>query len=87
MTIPFSFVKMDRSLLLTAMESSDGRKTFLHMADMLHHLGFEIVCEGVETEEQKELVMAAGIEHIQGFMYSKPLCREDYIRFLEEHSA
>ena len=32
-----------------------------------------VVAEGVETEEQKQMVIDLGVEQIQGYYYSKPL--------------
>jgi sensor c-di-GMP phosphodiesterase-like protein len=38
-----------------------------------------IVCEGVETSKQKELILANGGIVVQGFYYSKPLSISDFI--------
>jgi EAL domain-containing protein (putative c-di-GMP-specific phosphodiesterase class I) len=35
-------------------------------------MGFEIIAEGIETQNQLDLVRAAGITHAQGYFLGKP---------------
>ncbi len=45
---------------------------------MVKGLGYRVICEGVETEEQIEILKQAGCEEAQGYWFSKPLPMEDY---------
>ena len=45
--------------------------------DLAHHLGIEVMMEGVETAEQLETLKSWGCRFVQGFYYSKPLSPED----------
>ena len=47
--------------------------------------GLHILVEGVETEEQDKLVKAAGVEYIQGFLYSKPVPEKEYLKILQKY--
>jgi EAL domain-containing protein (putative c-di-GMP-specific phosphodiesterase class I) len=40
------------------------------------------VAEGVETEEQFEIVKSMGIDYVQGFLFSKPLPEEEVDKLL-----
>ena len=47
----------------------------------------KILVEGVETEKQDELVKDAGVDFIQGFLYSKPLPMNTYLDLLRKQKA
>ncbi len=82
LSMPVGIIKIDRTLLLNAMDSESGRIVFERLCEMLHNMGKKIVCEGVETAEQDAFVKANGIEYIQGFLYAKPVPKEAYLDFL-----
>lgn len=50
---------------------------------MIRNLGYQIICEGVETDEQIEILRQIGCDEIQGYWYSKPLSMEDYKELLQ----
>ena len=79
-------MKIDRSMLL-ASEGSERMQTVLRqMIELGHALGMRVICEGIETEEQEELLIACGCEYGQGFLYGKPMRRADYEAFLKTHA-
>ena len=53
------------------------------LIDMIRDLGYQIICEGVETDEQIEILRQIGCDEIQGYWYSKPLSMEDYKELLQ----
>ena len=63
------------------MENSTSALAVKNMVRTFQELGMKVVAEGVETEEQKQLVIDFGIDQIQGFYYSKPLAEEDFCGF------
>ncbi len=48
------------------------------MIIMAHKLGLQVVAEGVETEQQKALLMAAGCDFAQGYLFSRPLPENEF---------
>lgn len=54
-----------------------------HMVHAFNDLGMSVVAEGVETEEQKQMVIDLGVEQIQGYYYSKPLPGDEMEGFLK----
>lgn len=68
----FDTVKIDRSLLMDV-ESNRKNKTVLkHTVKMLKDLNLETVMEGVETEEQVEVLRELSCEIVQGYYYGRP---------------
>lgn len=67
---PVNFVKIDRSITLRA-EKERGFAILKGMIDTVHAMGLEALCEGVETEEQRDTVIRAGCDYIQGFYFSR----------------
>ncbi|WP_076584909.1 EAL domain-containing protein [Vibrio ostreicida] len=49
-------------------------KTIIHLAQKL---GLKVVAEGVETQEELDILSDLGIDYIQGYFFSKPLSLED----------
>ncbi len=79
--LPISTLKIDK---LFVDEIGDGQDILLgDIIQLGRHLNLKTVAEGVETEEQREFLMAAQCDAIQGYHYSRPLRESDLFRFLE----
>jgi diguanylate cyclase (GGDEF)-like protein/PAS domain S-box-containing protein len=50
---------------------------------MAHKLGLKVIAEGVETEQQKNLLATAGCDYWQGYLFSRPLPPEEFEKLLE----
>ena len=82
-SLPFSAIKMDRSLVLAMEEGKKGVSLFFDLVSTFKGVGFNILVEGVETNLQNKLVERAGVDYIQGFLYSRPLPEEECIDLLK----
>jgi EAL domain-containing protein (putative c-di-GMP-specific phosphodiesterase class I) len=65
-------VKIDRELLLQADGNPRVRKILPKVVDIIHDLDAQVVCEGIETRQQQELAVSAGVDLLQGFGLAKP---------------
>lgn len=52
---------------------------------LAHGLGMKVVAEGVETADQVELLKEMECDNIQGFYYSRPLPKAEFVKKLEEN--
>ena len=67
-----SIVKIDKSITQNATEKNG----FLIMKNIIHtakDLGFQTLCEGVETEEHRRICVEAGCDMLQGFYFYRPM--------------
>ena len=82
-SLPFSTIKMDRSLVLAMEEGQKGVSLFFDLVSTFKSVGFKILVEGVETNNQNYLVERAGVDYIQGFLYSRPLPPGECVELLK----
>jgi len=82
--LPFSTIKIDRSLVLMAEESKKGEHLFANLISTFKDAGLNILVEGVETNNQNYFVEKAGADYIQGFLYSRPLPESECIELLNK---
>lgn len=74
----FDVLKLDRSLILDLVHNEGNRIVVQSILDMCKRMGIQTVAEGVESEEQKNLLQSFGCPTIQGYYYSRPLQRAVY---------
>ncbi len=86
-SLPFSTIKMDRSLVLAMEEGQKGVSLFFDLVSTFKGVGFNILVEGVETNNQNYLVERAGVDYIQGFLYSRPLPPTECVDLLKRTSS
>ncbi len=80
---PVDIVKIDRSFVSRI---GQGANTAIlkGLVAMRDSMGFEIIAEGVETQEQLDRVQALGISHAQGFLLGEPGPGDHWERILSE---
>jgi signal transduction histidine kinase/EAL domain-containing protein (putative c-di-GMP-specific phosphodiesterase class I)/CheY-like chemotaxis protein len=69
----FSTLKIDRSFVERCLEDTASAAIIHAVIAVGRSLGMQVVCEGVETEEQSKFLRTAGVHLIQGYVYSRPL--------------
>ena len=84
--IPFGTIKLDRSLILAAMDNEKSAGLVKNITRSFQDLGCSVVAEGVETKEQNQFVKDCQIDFVQGFYYAKPMPEKDVIEFLKHNT-
>ena len=76
----FDVVKMDRSLL-TGITCDEQAAVFYHsIVTVMQNMGYIIVAEGAETEEEVNLLREWGVDMVQGYYFSRPLPEAELLR-------
>ncbi len=83
--LPFSIIKIDKSLI-DIIDSPDGLAIIKHTIGMMKDIKKEIVAEGVEDKETLEKLEELGCDYIQGFYFSKPLPKDEFIEFIKKNN-
>ncbi len=74
--LPADNLKIDRSFIQDITEDADARAIVTGIMALAHSLRMKVVAEGVETPAQRDLLIEAGCDYLQGFLYSKPVPAE-----------
>ena len=85
--IPFGTVKLDKSLVWVSEKNKKSALAVKNLSHTFQELGMTVVAEGVETEEQRKLVVDFGIDQIQGFYYAKPMPEDQMEDFMIRHKS
>lgn len=78
------YLKIDRSFIQNIQPHNSDLVLCEAMIVMAHTLGIKVIAEGVETEQQRQLLLDMGCDFAQGYFYSRPLSAE---RFAERWLA
>ena len=84
MQLPFSAIKLDRSLLSKVCEDPRSANFYHSIVSSFQNMGFHVISEGVETDAEVKLLSDYGVDMIQGFYFSKPLPPEKLLDLLEK---
>lgn len=71
--MPFRQLKIDRSFIRGAQDDPNRAKLLAGMVALARGLDLQVIAEGVETEEELDLVRALGCDAVQGFYFAKPV--------------
>ena len=75
--LPFDQLKVDRSFVSSITQKRKSRKIVSAVASLGQSLGLTTVAEGIETQEQAEMMLGLGCELGQGYFYGRPMPAED----------
>ncbi len=82
--LPLDYLKIDRKLTQDITGSARDRVVVRGVIDMARSLGLAVVAEGVETQEQLELLAKEGCQFYQGYLCAEPLTGAELEKLMEE---
>ncbi|MBD9354975.1 EAL domain-containing protein [Methylomonas albis] len=72
------YLKIDQSFVCNLEADSSDLALCEAIIVMAHKLGLKVIAEGIETQQQRELLSAAGCDSGQGYLFSKPLAAAEF---------
>ena len=79
----FECIKLDKSLVTTAVADHAGYKMVRGMIRLFHELEMEVIAEGTETQEETRLLLELGADRFQGYYYAMPMPGDRLMEFLK----
>ncbi|MET1256185.1 EAL domain-containing protein [Aliikangiella maris] len=82
---PFDLIKLDKSFIQSTSDNSSNVTLIESIVFMATNLGIDVVVEGIETEQQKQLAKALNCKFGQGYLFAEPLPKENLITLMLNH--
>ena len=84
---PVDAVKIDNGFVAEAITSESERSACAAITAMAHQLGLSAIAEGVETEEQAQMLRDQGCDLLQGFLFCKPSAADEFAEYLDRFES
>lgn len=75
-TLPVDIIKFDKGFISNSIDNYAGYQILLSLIHVFKKINYDVICEGIETQEQEKLIFECGCDKVQGFLYDKPIERD-----------
>ncbi len=82
--LDLDYMKIDRHFIQVINKPDRSIVVLDSMISLGKQLGLTLIAEGIETEEQREILISKGVVYGQGWLFSHPLPLDDYVSFLQK---
>ena len=87
LNLPFKMIKIDKYIVWAAFTDKRAEKALAATIKMIKEIGMTVLAEGVETPEQAEWLTASGCDYLQGFYFSRPIPRQDFLDIMKKNHS
>ncbi|MDF9391798.1 MULTISPECIES: bifunctional diguanylate cyclase/phosphodiesterase [Methylococcus] len=84
--LPIATLKIDQSFVRDIAFDADDRTISGTVVALGHSLGLKVIAEGVESEEQRRILLEQGCDFGQGYLFSCPLSPKEFTKWRMEHA-
>ena len=84
LNLPFKMIKIDKYIVWAAFSDKRAEKALEATIRMIKSIGMTVLAEGVETPEQAEWLTASGCDYLQGFYYSRPIPKKEFLAIMKQ---
>lgn len=79
--LPLHLIKIDRSFVFDLLKENENKEIVRAIVLLTKSLHFEIIAEGVETQEHEKVLESMGCHMMQGYRYAKPISAKEFEEF------
>ncbi|MFK8029039.1 MAG: EAL domain-containing protein [Gammaproteobacteria bacterium] len=83
--LPVDSVKIAHEYIRQIDQGEHEKAIVAIIVAMAHSLNMKVIADGVESQQQMELVKGIACDMVQGSYYARPMLRDDLITYLEKH--
>jgi len=80
-------IKIDRSFVVSAANDESKVPIVAGIIALARGLNAEVIAEGIETPEQRDLINDLGCRLVQGYLFARPMTPDDAFHFAERTLA
>jgi len=78
--LPIDKIKIDKAFIDDVGSGTESQGIVQAVINMSHSMGYKVIAEGVETQEQLSALKLMGCDYIQGYFFSKPVSFDELIK-------
>ena len=83
---PFDFIKIDKSFISKIVDDRIQYAIVKAILELANALQMQVIAEGIETDQQRQLLLDIGCTYGQGYWFSRPVTAQKATMMLEKHS-
>lgn len=85
--LPLDQLKIDQTFIRRLPDDSSSLTIVRAICALATGLGLEVIAEGVESEPQREMLLANGCHRYQGYLFGRPLSADAFEQFVRSAAA
>jgi len=85
LNLPFRMIKIDKYIVWAAYADPRAEKALAATIKMIKSLDMTVLAEGVEAEDQAQWLMSLGCDYLQGYYYSRPVPKNEYLELMKKN--
>lgn len=85
LSLPLKIIKIDKSIVSGFFAKNN--EVLSKVLNMFEAEGFEVLAEGIETEQMKKDLTKMNCRYIQGYYYSRPIPENQFVEYMKSHNA
>lgn len=82
--LPFQIIKLDTCIVHTTRNGAPDYTMVRMLTNLFHDMGYVVVAEGAETDEEVRALTQQGVDRIQGYALARPMPADALIKFYHE---
>ena len=83
-SLPIDCLKIDRVFISNMFSDANSAILLRSIVDLAHALGYVVVAEGVEKDEEVKVLTETGCDLVQGYLFSRPVTPDQIPRLVRQ---